>query len=237
MIIQIILLALGIIAASLFIVSKVVNYSFKTIVLKGVASLFFVALGIVCFCLNFEGYFFFKLFTVIGLFFGFLGDVFLGFKYVNEKNKKMWILFGLFAFAIGHILYFSGLFIDFYEPGNALPFVLSFGTPFITILIYLVISRKLGIHFEKKMLIFILFYLYCLFAMLSTSLYIGFLHGFSKVMLIMFFIGAVFFATSDFMLAGSYFKDGERPKAYNAIYSIFYYAAQFIIAFSIFFLV
>ena len=237
MIIQIILLSLGIIAASIFIVSKVVNYSFKTIIFKGIASLFFVALGVVCFCLNSNGYFFFKLFTVIGLFFGFLGDVFLGFKYVNEKNKKLWILLGLFAFAIGHILYFSGLFIDFYESGNALPFVLSFGTPFVTIVIYILISRKLGIRFEKKMLIFVLFYLYCLFAMLSTSLYIGFLHGFSKVMFVMFFIGAVFFASSDFMLAGAYFKEGKRPKAYNAIYSILYYAAQFIIAFSIFFLV
>ena len=55
--------------------------------------------------------------------------------------------------------------------------------------------------------------------------------------LVMFFIGAVFFAASDTMLTGAYFKAGKRSKAYMAIYSVFYYIAQFAIAFSIFFLV
>jgi hypothetical protein len=38
------------------------------------------------------------------------------------------------------------------------------------------------------------------------------------------------------MLTGAYFKAGKRSKPYMAIYSVFYYIAQFLIAFSLFFL-
>jgi hypothetical protein len=54
--------------------------------------------------------------------------------------------------------------------------------------------------------------------------------------LVLFFIGAIFFAASDSMLTGAYFKAGKRSKPYMAIYSVFYYIAQFLIAFSLFFL-
>lgn len=222
--------------STIFIVSKTVNYSFKTIVFKGIAGLFFLALGIVCFCLNAEGHLFFKIFTILGLFFGLLGDIFLGFKNAT-KSKKLWTLAGLFAFALGHIFYTAGLFVDFYVAGNLLTFVLSFGSPLALILIYIFIARKVGIRFDKKILAFIIFYLYCLLSMLSTSICIGFLHNFSSPTLIMFAVGAACFVVSDMMLSGAYFKEGERPKWYNATYSVFYYIAQFIIAFSIFFLV
>ena len=76
----IVLLVLGVITSAIFIVSKVINYSLKTIVFKTVASLFFVALAIVCFCLSGSNHFTFKLLAILGLFFGLLGDVFLGFK-------------------------------------------------------------------------------------------------------------------------------------------------------------
>ena len=50
------------------------------------------------------------------------------------------------------------------------------------------------------------------------------------------FVGAICFATSDFMLTGAYFKAGQRSKAYMATYSVCYYIAQFAIAFSLFFI-
>ena len=74
-------------------------------------------------------------------------------------------------------------------------------------------------------------------SMFSSALSMSILHQFSMTTLVMFLIGALNFVCSDFMLTGSYFKDGERSKAYRAIYSVFYYVAQFLIAFSIFFLV
>ena len=235
MAVAIVLLSLGAVMSTIFIVSKVINYSFKTIVFKTIASLFFVALAIYLYVVI-PGHTLFKLFTLLGLIFGLLGDVLLGFKYITTKTKKIWILAGMFAFAFGHISYVVGLFFEFYVPGNIIFIFLPFITAICISSIYMVVSRKVGINFGKKMLPFGLFYLFCLTSMLSTSLYMAVLHSFSITTSTMFFIGAVFFATSDFMLTGAYFKEGQRPKAYMAIYSICYYLAQFIIAFSIFFL-
>ena len=237
MIPSIILLVLGTIMATVFIVSKVINYSLKTIIFKTIASLFFVALAIVCFCITGKDHFYFKLFTTLGLFFGLLGDLLLGFKYITTKTKQMWILLGMFAFALGHISYILGLLLEFYVPGNVLFIILPFVLPIAIISIYMFVAKKVGINFGKGMLIFGLFYLYCLTTMLSSSLCMAILHKFSFATIVMFFCGAICFATSDFMLTGAYFKPGKRPKWYMATYSVFYYVAQFTIAFSIFFLI
>jgi len=237
MVVSIILLVLGAIMSVVFIISKVTNYSLKTIIFKTIASAFFVALGIYL-LITVEGHFAFKLLTVLGLFFGFLGDVLLGFKYITTgKVKKLWILAGMFAFAFGHILYIVALWVEFLVPDAHVVFYIL---PFLTALalsgIYMVISRKVGINFGK-LLPFGLFYLLCLSTMFSSSLYMAIMNGFQNTTSVLFFIGAFFFVCSDSMLTGSYFKPGQRPKWYNGLYSVFYYLAQFIIAFSLFFLV
>ena len=237
MIPSIILLVLGAAMSVVFIVSKVTNYSLKTIIFKTIASLFFVALGIVAFCLNKEGHFIFKLFTVLGLFFGMLGDLLLGFKYITTKTKHIWILLGMFAFALGHISYILGLLLDFYVKGNTLFIILPFVLPIVIICNYMIVAKKVEINFGKGMLPFGLFYLYCLTTMASSAFCMVLLHQFSVVTLVMLFPAAICFATSDMMLTGAYFKEGKRSKAYNATYSVFYYVAQFVIAFSILFLV
>lgn len=236
MVVAIILLAVGALMSAVFIASKVINYSLKTIIFKTVASLFFVALGIYS-VVSTPGHTLFKVFILMGLTFGMLGDLLLGFKYITTgKAKQFWILAGMYAFAFGHISYIVGLFCEFYIPGNALFIVLPFVTAICLSSIYMVVSRKVGINFGPKMLPFGLFYLFCLTSMLSTSFYMAVLNKFSIITSVMFFCAALFFAASDFMLTGAYFKAGQRPKAYLAIYSVCYYIAQFTIAFSIFFL-
>ena len=237
MVAAIVLLVLGAMMSTVFIVSKVINYSLKTIIFKTIASLFFLALGILCFCLNREGHFLFKLFTILGLFFGLLGDVFLGFKYITTKTKTMWILLGMFAFLLGHVFYIVGLLVEFYVKGHPIFLILPFVIPVLFICVYLVIAKKSGIDFGKGMLPFAISYLFCLTCMVTSALCMACLHKFALPTLVMFFVGSVCFATSDCMLTGAYFKPGQRSKAYMATYSVFYYVAQFVIAFSIFFLV
>ncbi len=234
MVVSIVLLSLGAVMSAIFIVSKVTNYSLKTIILKTIASLFFVALGIYLFVTT-QGNVLFKVFLLLGLIFGMLGDLLLGFKYITTKTKNIWILAGMFAFAFGHISYILALFFGYYIPGNVIFAILPFITALVLSCIYMIISPRVGISFGK-MLPFGLFYLACLMSMLSTSLYMAILNHFAVVPSVMFFVGAVFFATSDCMLTGAYFKAGQRPKAYLAIYSICYYVAQFLIAFSLFFI-
>ena len=234
MIVAIVLLCLGALTSVFFIASKVINYSLKTIILKTIASLFFVALGIYCAVVT-SGPVAFKVLLVLGLFFGMLGDLLLGFKYITTKTKNIWILAGMFAFAFGHICYVAALFAGYYVPGNPWFIALPFITAIVISSIYMVVSRKVGINFGK-LLPFGLFYLFCLTSMVSTSLYMNILNRFSVVNLVMFLIGAAFFAASDFMLTGAYFKEGKRSKTYMGTYSVFYYVAQFVIAFSLFFL-
>ena len=234
MTVAIILLCLGALTSLVFIASKVINYSAKTIVFKTVASLFFVALGIYCAVIT-PGSTPFKVLLILGLFFGMLGDLLLGFKYIVTKTKNIWILAGMFAFAFGHIFYVIALFVGYYVPGNPWFIALPFLTAVVISSLYMVVSRKVGINFGK-LLPFGLFYLFCLTSMVSTSLYMNVLHGFSIVNLVMFFVGALNFIASDFMLTGAYFKEGKRSKAYMATYSVFYYVAQFVIAFSLMFL-
>ena len=235
MVVSIILLALGAVASAVFIASKVINYSFITIILKGVASLFFVALGTYLF-ITIPGHLLFKLFTLLGLIFGFLGDVFLGFKYITTKAKNGWILAGMFTFVTGHIFYILALFFEYYLTGHILFIILPFITAICISMLYLFVFKKVGLNFGK-ILPFGAFYLLCLSSMVVTAFYMFILNGFLIVTLAMFFVGAVFFAASDTMLTGAYFKPGKRSKSYMAIYSVLYYLAQFIIAFSIFFLI
>ena len=196
--------------------------------------MFFVALAIYLVA-TIDGPILFKAFTLAGLIFGTLGDLLLGFKYTDPKRKKYWILAGMFAFALGHISYIVGLFLGFYVAGNILYIFLPFITAAGLSVLYMVFSPKLGINFGK-LLPFGVLYLFCLTSMVSTSFYMALLHGFSLVTSIIFFCGALCFITSDFMLTGAYFKPGKRSKPYLAIYSVFYYLAQFAIAFSLFFL-
>ena len=91
MVVAIILLSLGALMSAVFIASKVINYSLKTIVFKTIASLFFVALGIYCAVIT-PGHTLLKVFLILGLSLGLLGDVLLGFKYITTKTKNIWIL-------------------------------------------------------------------------------------------------------------------------------------------------
>lgn len=235
MAVAIVLLVLGALMSSIFIVSKVINYSSKTIIFKAIASLFFVALGVYC-ALIIPGHTSFKMLIVLGLLFGLLGDVFLGYKYIAKNKKALWILAGLFTFLFGHLFYIIALFTEYYIAGHAWFIVLPFVTSAVLSVVYIFIAKRIGVDFGK-LLPFGLFYLACLTSMLSTAFYMALLHNFSTVTLVMILGGALFFVASDFMLTGAYFKPGQRPKAYLAVYSVCYYLAQFIIAFSLFFLV
>ena len=117
MIPSIVLLVLGTISSVIFIVSKVTNYSLKTIIFKTIASLFFVALGIVDFCLNKDGYFLFKLFTVLGLFFGMLG---VHYFYLGRPGMGVLYLLTVGLFGFGWFIDIIRLLIKGIRDGNGI---------------------------------------------------------------------------------------------------------------------
>lgn len=235
MIAAIIILVVGAISSCVFIYSKITNYSLKTIFFKVASSSFFVALGIVCLCLNKEGRLAFKVCTIVGLSLGILGDLLIGFKYIVKSNSLLWIVVGSITFALGHVAYTIGLLNGFYIYGNTLYMVLPFIVPIAFVAIYLLIAKKAGVNFGKGMLMFAISYLYILSMMATTAICMTILHKFELTTLVMFFAGSIAFVVSDVMLTGSYFKPGKRSKLYLATCSVLYYAAQFLIAFSLLF--
>ena len=75
-----------------------------------------------------------------------------------------------------------------------------------------------------------------LFGMLATAGYLAIVNKMQVASYNMLFIGGILFALSDLILCGTYFGEG-KDKPFDLISnSITYYVAQYLIAFSIFFL-
>lgn len=73
------------------------------VLLKGLASLFFVALGIVCSLKT--GFNDYDKLIIAGLILGLLGDVFLNLRHVFKSLGDKIFLIGVAAFLFGHIVY------------------------------------------------------------------------------------------------------------------------------------
>ena len=233
MVVAIILFALGMISMSFFIYGKITNYSVTTNIIKLVTSLLFVALGIYLYI--YKGNPNVGLFIILGGTFGLLGDVVLGLKRIFKKINKQLILAGLFFFAVGHILYDTGLFINYYISGYPvviiIPIVLA---PVLGIATTLLLKNLAHLKLGKFKYIG-MFYFAAVTSLVTVSFSLLALHGFANTFLGIFFAGSVLFAASDMILTKTYFR--ENVKKYDLISTtICYYLAQFIIAFSIFFL-
>lgn len=232
MVVSIILMALGLVAMSFFIYGKVTHYSTKTIMLKIIASLLFVSLAVYLF--------FYKefpnvgIYIIIGAALGLLGDVALGLKRVIKSKDKLLTLLGFVFFALGHIVYVVGLFVNYYVDGH-----------FLVILIPILCALLFGASvflFEKmlklslgKFRFIAMTYLIVLGLLSASGLSLCILYEFKNTFLIVFFVGGVLFAISDGILSRTYF--GKNPQTIELILSsVFYYLAQFIICFALFFL-
>ena len=232
MVVSSILMGLGAIAVGFFIHGKLTNYSTRTTVIKTIASSLFVALAIYLYI--YKEYPPIGIFFIVALFFGLSGDVVLGLKRVFPKKDKLFTLLGFVAFAIGHIIFVTGLYTVYYVPGHVFVIII----PLLVSLLFgsgiLLLEKLLQVNFGKLKIIAI-FYITVLVSLAATSLSLATLYSFKSVFLILMSIGGLLFFTSDAILAKTYF--GTRVKRRDLIScSITYYLAQFLIAFSLFFL-
>ena len=98
--IMIILLVLCLIFVSTFLYQEYKEKFVSAAILKGLASLCFVILGII----NSNGSSLAKL-IVSGLIFGFVADILLNLRHVFKEKGKLVFLVGILVFLIGHIIY------------------------------------------------------------------------------------------------------------------------------------
>ena len=229
----IILIALGAIALVFYLLEKCKRYSLKGVLLKTVVSLLFIATALAGTFQN-QGHSL-SIFVIAGLILGLLGDIFLDLKYVYPTDDKLYTFAGFFVFGIGHILFATGMMLEFFIDANVLYFLIPLGGSLLFVIINLLLEKPLKNNFgDLKIIVSI--YAFLLAMNPLTSLMLCIITGFSNVTLLMLFIGGVLFDVSDLLLSGTYFGEGhEKPIDFILNY-LTYYSAQFIIAFAIFFL-
>ena len=232
-IVPIIIIALGALMLFWFLFEKVKAYSLKEVCLKAVTSILFIGLAI--YSTSKTELTRFPYFAIAGLTCGLVGDVALDLKYVYKEKDFEYTLTGFIAFGMGHILYVTGMFLEFYNGQSVLyiviPLILGVLMGPITMLVGKLSKAEYG---KLKPAAFC--YAITLFSTVAVSFSMWMMMGFANPGLLMIFIGGILFAVSDLILNLTYFAEGHE-KAFDLIAnSITYYAAQYVIALSILFL-
>lgn len=231
----IILMCLGLASLTLFLIEKCRKYSVKELILKTTTSLFFLATGAVgmfaC-----SPYHILGLFVVLGLACGMLGDIWLDLKYVFREKDKWFTYAGFISFAIGHILYITGFYLEFFQYAHWLYFVLPLVLGLLIGALPIALQKLLKIRLGD-MTIITYIYSAILFSMTLCGLSLCIFTGFKNVTCILLFAGGLLFTISDLILSGTYFGEGHE-KPFDIISNgVTYYIAQYLIAFSLMFFV
>ena len=208
-----ILLCLGL--AALFLYRESKGKYVEAVVLKGLASLCFVILGV----LSSPGTHMAKL-IVAGLILGCIADVLLNLRWVFPKKGQLIFLVGILVFLSGHILYLAAVL-----PLSA-NWVICFAAGVVLTALLMVWIFK-QITAEKAFKIFGIFYLGAI--MLLNCVAVGNLITAPSAFTGLFAAGAVFFLVSDIVLILNTF--GAETKQSLRVTNIgLYYIGQLLIA-------
>ena len=236
MLICTVLTILGALFLAWFLAEKLKKYSVKATFIKSILSALFIAVAVCAWflaarsrALRIPG-----LFIILGLVFGLTGDIWLDLKFVFPQGDEPLTYSGFAAFGIGHILYITALILGFYPEGGvlyllvpvALAVVLSFGN--------IVLEKPMKLTYGK-MKPTVIAYGVLLFSMVLTAGSFALAHSWKEPALNLIFIGGILFAASDLILSGTYFGVGKERPVDIILNYLFYYAAQFLIAWSVLF--
>ena len=232
-VVPIIIMVIGALMLFFFLFEKVKAYSLKAVFLKAITSLLFIALCV--YGIGKSGLTRFPYFAVLGLTCGMLGDIALDLKYVYKEKDYEYTMAGFIAFGVGHILYVTGLFLEFYHGQNVLyiiiPLVIGVLMGPMTIFVGKLSKAEYG---RFKLVAFC--YAITLFSTVATAFSMWMMNGFANAGLLMLFIGGVLFAVSDLILNLTYFAEDHEKPIDLISNAITYYVAQYLIAFSLLFL-
>lgn len=218
---QISIIIIGIVLQATFIaVEHMKKYGFA-VLFKGLASLAFVVLGIVCLKSNST----YSCLVITGLILGLFGDVLLNLRFVLKSKGDKVFLAGIAAFFSGHVMYLiaivpysKNIFIDI-----IIGVILT-----ATLLAYIFKTMKVKIAFK----IFGVFYLGIIIVMTCIAIDSAIFN--TSIQLILFAIGAVAFTISDIVLIFNTFS-GKEKFSMRITNLSFYYAAQILIALTLMF--
>ena len=213
-----VLIVLCLVLAALFLTQESRENYVPAVVLKGLASLCFVILGIICS----PGSHLAKL-VIAGLVLGCIADVLLNLRWVFQAKGQLIFLVGILVFLSGHILYLAAVL-----PLSARPAVCIAVGIVLTALLMIWIFKQ--ITAKKAFKIFGVFYIGAI--MLLNCVAIGNLLSAPSSFNGLFAAGAVFFLVSDIVLILNTF--GSETKQSLRVTNIgLYYIGQLLIALSL----
>lgn len=222
--------ALGLASLIAFLVKCNKERSVFGVVLKTMASIFFILAAGFGLLQNPENLFY-GVFVIFGLVFGMLGDIFLDLKWVYPPDDPKYLLTGFSVFGIGHFFYMAAIanavgfgIGDFFIPAVA-GIVLAVGNLFL--------EKPMKQNFGKFRPIVTL-YGFILAASAATAIYAMVVTDFAAAWTL-FSVGGVLFLLSDLVLSPMYFGEGKNTPINFVINHVLYYAAQYCIALTILF--
>ncbi len=222
------LIVVGLLLDVLFICMEYKGKMLPATILKGLASLFFVLLGLRFFIMGGVPL---SILILLGLSFGMIGDVFLNMRnlYTGETSNKVFAI-GILAFLLGHFLYIAFLMADVATSVNPL---ISIGAVIVLTALLAATATPLLINRitppSEPLKMFGYVYLTIVICMFVASL-IRFVLFRSPGDMV-FMIGALLFVLSDFIMI--YYSFGKKIKPLRAINLLSYYIGQILIAFCI----
>lgn len=220
-----IICVIGLLIDIWFIKTEYAGLMVRATVLKGLASAFFVALGIICFAENATG---FGKLIVIGLALGLVGDVLLNLRNVVTGGASMKVFaLGILAFLSGHFLYIAAL----VAANTGIVLLAAVLTAVLSAAAIPPLMRRITAP-SKGLKMFGYIYLVVVIAMFSCAAMLWVKAG-ASVLTVLFAIGALFFVVSDFIMI--YYSFGKKIKPLRAINLLSYYIGQLLIATAILF--
>lgn len=216
----------GCIIQAAFICCEYAKRFLAAVILKGIASLFFVALGVVC--SETAGDAALGMLVIAGLVLGLVGDVLLNLRPLMNKDGQKAFMGGIAAFLIGHLFYIAALL----SRGVSALFI---AVPLCALLSALILPPVLRrIDIESRIRSFGIVYVVIVLLMTACAAGLLILQPFNYGHLL-FAAGAVLFTVSDVILVFHMFGRNKR-RSLRALNLSTYYAGQILIALSLLFL-
>ena len=237
-------LALCVLTTGLFLVIRVKKGGLAGLFTKTIASVCFILLAVVSSTtktqVSYYGSVAISMF-IVGLVCGLIGDILLDQKVMYEFHSTQYLRAGMVSFSVAHVFNIVGLLclantqINLFEENLLGLGLVVLGTLVATIGTYFISTKVQKLNFENNTW-FVNLYTFILMLTTILSIYLSVVLGTTFWQMIMLAVGLVLFLASDLVLSIQYFGGKLHNKTLIVVNHALYYAAQIIIAFTIFFI-
>ena len=223
-----ILLTMGCAVAAIYFMKVYYRKDYKlSVMLKGLAGVFFVLFGLFKVIFSLDSLNWPIALVAIALLLGLAGDELLALRHMYTEKYTFYFVIGALCFGAEHVLLMTSVLIDDITLVNPLILVILFGISFVISLVYLK-TRKTDAGSIQKSAIFYISLLSLMCSMMITR-------GITAPTLpnLLMALGGVFFIVSDNVLLVYNFGE-KRDWWLNEIVHIAYYGAQILFGWALF---